>query len=74
MPNPWEAAARERKVGRLLAALDAEFGHLVTEAELNEATVSVTRLRAVLQRAEVARASQTTIDLLVERIRAREAA
>ena len=72
MPNPYESAAREKKVARLLMALDAEFGHPVNIGNALYAADNPEMLGQVLARAMVKAASQATIDLLVERIRERD--
>lgn len=69
MTNIYEQAAREKKVHRLLEALDAEIGHTATEADADALTEQ--QLRRVLARANVKSASDTTINALVDCLRAR---
>ena len=69
--NSYELLGRERKVAKLLMALDAINGHPITEAEANK--LSIPQLREAVEKAEIKTASAKTIAALVERIRMRDA-
>ena len=68
--NPYEQAARERKVAKLLDALDAEMGRPVTEADMDNPPADL-GLRA-WARAGVNKCSDETFSRLAERIRERD--
>ena len=69
--NPWMMLRREQKVDKLIAALDVDYGHTVSEAELNEITDE--RLKRCIKAAEIKTASADSIEVLVSKIRTRDA-
>lgn len=74
--NQYEMAARSNKVDKLIAALDVECGQRCTEADLHAAVNGLPMMRSMfvraVERAGINPPSQTTIDLLVVRIRERD--
>ena len=73
MANPYEQAAREAKVTRLVDALDAHLGRLATRADLTMLAETPVTMAQILRSAKVDAASQVTVNALVARIEAREA-
>ena len=69
--NSYELLGREKKIAKLLMAFDADYGHTVSEAELN--AIDPERLKRIVKAAEVNAPSAKTIAALVERIRTRDA-
>ena len=74
MANPYEQAARERKVTRLVDALDAHLGRPCTRQDLLTFSTAVPSMDQILRKSGVKPPSQLTVDALVARIEARDAA
>ena len=73
MANPYEQAARDRKVSRLVDALDAHLGRRATREDLVRLYQSPVTAGVVCANAGISSASQATVDALVARIEQRDA-
>lgn len=73
MVNIYEQQARERKVTRLVDALDAHLGRRATRADLDTLAERPITASNVCHKAGISGASQATVEMLVKRIEARDA-
>ena len=72
MANPYENAARDRKVERLVDALDTHLGRRATRQDLSMLAESPVTASEVCRKAGVDKASQKTVDALIARIARRD--
>ena len=72
MANPYEQAARAKKVEKLVDALDVNVGHRATVADLADLANEGPRLNKIMAAAGIRNLSSETVSMLVSRITARD--